>query len=130
MSTPTKWDPIDLKRIVDADDLHIAPFRADGVTRGTPTWIWAVAVGSDLFVRAYNGNRSRWHEAALRERAGQITAAGSTHDVSFEPVEDSALRKPIDEAYRVKYAGSPYLDPMVSSRAQAATVRITPRIER
>lgn len=33
----------------------------------------------------------------------------------------------VDEAYRAKYAGSPYLSPMVGDRARSATVRITPR---
>ncbi len=44
-----------LNQPVEADDLHIAPFREDGVTPGTPTWIWSVAVGGDLYVRGYNG---------------------------------------------------------------------------
>ena len=34
-----------------ADDLHISPFREDGVTYGTPTWIWSVAVDDALYVR-------------------------------------------------------------------------------
>lgn len=33
----------------------------------------------------------------------------------------------IDDAYREKYRGSPYLDPMISERARSATVRIVPR---
>lgn len=28
------------RKIADADDLRISPFREDGVTYGTPTWIW------------------------------------------------------------------------------------------
>jgi hypothetical protein len=28
-----------LRKIAEADNLHIAPFREDGVTYGTPTWI-------------------------------------------------------------------------------------------
>jgi hypothetical protein len=32
----------------------------------------------------------------------------------------------IDAAYRRKYGASPYLAPMVSDRARAATVRIQP----
>jgi hypothetical protein len=39
-------------------------------------------------VRAYNGQRSRWYQAALRQKAGRITAAGLTKEVAFEPVED------------------------------------------
>lgn len=37
------------------DDLKIAPFRADGKTYGTLTWIWNVEVDGKLYVRAYNG---------------------------------------------------------------------------
>ena len=123
---PTAWPADRLRAIAEADDLHIAPFREDGETTGTPTWIWNVAVGGDLYVRAYHGTDSSWYQAALRERAGQIEAAGQTDDVTFEPV-DGPVGDRIDEAYRAKYAGSPYLAPMISARARSATVKITPR---
>jgi hypothetical protein len=42
----------DLKKIDEANDLHISPFREDGKTYGTPTWIWAVVVDGVLYVRA------------------------------------------------------------------------------
>jgi len=45
------WSKDELMRIAEADDLHIAPFRDDGVTYGTPTWIWSVAVDGALYVR-------------------------------------------------------------------------------
>lgn len=32
-----------------------------------------------------------------------------------------------DELRSVKYAGSPYLEPMISARARSATVRVLPR---
>jgi hypothetical protein len=38
------WDQAELRKITQADDLHIAPFREDGKTYGTPTWIWSVAL--------------------------------------------------------------------------------------
>jgi len=31
------WSKELLRKIADADDLHISPFREDGVTYGTPT---------------------------------------------------------------------------------------------
>ncbi len=34
-----EWAKEELRKIAEADDLHIAPFREDGVTYGTPTWI-------------------------------------------------------------------------------------------
>jgi hypothetical protein len=116
----------DRHEIATTDDLHIAPFREDGVTTGTPTWIWSVVVDGDLFVRAYSGTSSRWYQAASKQKAGQITAAGTKSDVTFELV-DGEINDPIDAAYRSKYASSKYLNPMIGERARAATVRILPK---
>ena len=120
------WRQDELRKIAAADDLHIAPLRDDGATYGTPTWIWSVAVDGELYVRAYNGKDSRWHKAAMRQKAGRISAAGMTKDVAFQPVEGTVNDR-IDDAYRAKYHASAYLDPMIGARARAATVRITPR---
>jgi len=46
-----------------------------------------VVVDDALYVRAYNGKSSRWYQAALRQKAGRITAAGMTTDVTFAPVD-------------------------------------------
>jgi hypothetical protein len=120
------WSKHELRKIAESDDLHIAPFREDGVTYGTPTWIWSVAVGDDLYVRAYNGPSSRWYRAAMRQKAGRITAAGLTKEVNFEPV-DGPINDRIDEAYRARYRSSPYLSPMIGAHARSATVKIVPR---
>jgi hypothetical protein len=81
------WPKDELRKIAEADDLHISPFRDDGTTYGTPTWIWSVAVDGALYVRGYNGKKSRWYQAAVRQKAGRIAAAGMTKEVSFEPVD-------------------------------------------
>jgi hypothetical protein len=123
------WSKAELDKIAKADDLHIAPFREDGKTYGTPTWIWSVKAGDALYVRGYNGQQSRWYRAAIRQKAGRIIAAGMTKEVAFEAVSgsgDDSINDQIDEAYRVKYRGSPYLRPMISERARAATVRVAP----
>ena len=122
----TTWLKDELRKIAEADDLHISPFREDGVTHGTPTWIWSVAVDDALYVRPYNGQNSRWYKAAMRQKAGRITAAGITKEVSFERVNDAANDR-IDDVYRTKYKGSPYLKPMIGARARAATVKLIPR---
>lgn len=124
VSTGT-WSAQDLQRIIKADDLKVSPFREDGVTYGTPTWVWCVEVDGALYVRAYSGTASRWYQAAVREKAGQIIAAGMTRKVNFEVVTGEVNRR-IDDAYRAKYSASPYLEPMIGERARAATVRITP----
>ena len=121
------WSEHELHKIAEEDDLHIAPLRDDGKTYGTPTWIWSVAVDDALYVRAYNGPASRWYQAALRQKAGRILAAGLTKEVAFAPVDDDKLNDRIDHAYRAKYRDSPYLKPMISTQARSATVRIFPR---
>jgi len=120
------WAKDELGKIAATDDLHISPFREDGKTYGTPTWIWSVVVDGALYVRAYNGQNSRWYQAALRQKAGRITAAGMTREVAFEPVE-GPINDRIDDAYNGKYKGSPYLPRMIGKRARSATVRIVPR---
>jgi hypothetical protein len=120
------WSKDELRKIGEADDLHISPFREDGKTYGTPTWIWSVVVDDALYVRGYNGRNSRWYQAAVRQKAGRITAAGMTKEVTFEPA-DGAINDRIDDAYGAKYKGSPYLKPMIGSRARSATVKVMPR---
>jgi hypothetical protein len=126
MSDTIQFSKKDLKKIDEANDLHISPFREDGRTYGTPTWIWAVVVDGVLYVRAYNGINSRWYQSALKQKAGRIVAAGMTKEVQFEPVQGD-INIAIDEAYKQKYNSSPYLSPMISYRARATTVKITPK---
>lgn len=119
------WTKEELRKIAETDDLHIAPFREDRKTYGTPTWIWSVAVDDGLYVRPYNGENSRWHQAAMRQKAGRITAGGLTKEVRFEAAE-RAMNERIDKAYRAKYKGSPYLKPMIAERLHAFTVKVMP----
>jgi hypothetical protein len=120
------WQKDELTKIAKADDLHISPFREDGATYGTPTWIWSVVVDDSLYVRPYNGQKSRWYQAAIRQKAGRVTVAGLMKEVRFERV-DGPVNDRIDDAYRAKYKGSPYVDPMIGARARSATVKIDPR---
>ena len=126
MARTSTWSKDELRKIADTDDLHISPLRDDGKTYGTPTWIWSVVVDDALYVRAYNGQKSRWYQAALQQKSGRITAAGMTKEVTFETV-DGPINDRIDEAYRGKYKGSPYLTPMIGARARSATVKVVPR---
>jgi hypothetical protein len=120
------WTKDELRKIAETDDLRISPFCEDGRTYGTPTWIWSVVVDCAVFVRAHNGSASRWHRAAIQQKAGRITAGGVTKEVSFEAAKNS-IQERIDEAYRAKYKGSPYLQSMIGDRARSATVEILPQ---
>ncbi len=63
----------DIALISQKDDFKIAPYRADGKTFGTLTWIWSVSVDDRLFVRAYNGTKGKWYQSAISQKAGKIT---------------------------------------------------------
>jgi hypothetical protein len=120
------WSTHTLEKIAAADDLHIAVYHPDGKTTGTLTWIWSVIVDGRLFARAYNSPDGRWYRPAVTQRTGRITAAGHQHEVEFTPIDDPELGQRIDTAYSRKYAGSPYLPPMLGTGPNDATVEITP----
>lgn len=121
-----KWPARTLDRIVEADDLKVAPLRYDGKTFGTPTWIWCVKVGGELYVRPLNGPNSRWYRAAMARGEGRMVAAGDTFEVEFHAA-DPALDAVIDDAYRAKYPGKENLDDMIGEGPRSAGVRISPR---
>jgi hypothetical protein len=62
----------------------------------------------------------------LRQKAERISAAGITKEVTFEPV-NGPINELIDDAYRAKDRGSPYLSPMIGARARSATIKVMPR---
>lgn len=115
----------EVAQIASEDDFKIAPLRADGLSYGTLTWIWSVAVAGRLFVRAYNGVHSRWYNSAVSQQAGKITGAGLERKVRFQMITDKELLDQIDEAYRRKYSESSYLGSMISARAREATVEVS-----
>ena len=121
----TKWTPEQLTKFTTADDMKVSPFYDDGKTYGTPTWIWSVVVGENLYVRAWNGQQSRWYQSAKNQGAGKIHLAGEDFEVKYEPLDtDDALTESINQAYETKYAGSPYLPPMVEAGPISATVKL------
>jgi hypothetical protein len=123
----SKWASEELDKIGGADELEIAPLRADGSPRPYTT-IWAVRVGDDLYVRSYLGRDSSWFRHALQQMEGRIRAGGVERDVTFEEPED-ATHDIIDQAYRSKYAryGGNYVESIVAPGPRAATLRLDPR---
>jgi hypothetical protein len=79
-----KWTAEQLKTIAETHDLFVSPFREDGTTYGTPTQTWALVVGGNVYVRAANGQESRWYQAAVTQKAGRVRVADTYHDVMFE----------------------------------------------
>ena len=121
------WTAEDLDTIGTADELEIAPLRADGSLRPYTT-IWVVRVGDDLYVRSVRGRHGGWFRHALERGAGRIRIDGVERDVKMAEPAD-ADHDAIDRAYRSKYGGyrRAYVDPTVTADATAATLRLSPR---
>lgn len=122
----TTWSRDELRVIAESDELLVAPLRDDGVTYRAPTPIWSVALGDALYVRSYKGAEGRWYQAALRQRAGRVSAGGKTTDVTFEPVV-GPINDRVDEAYRAKYGRSPYVRSMLQEPGRSTTLQVKPR---
>lgn len=123
-----QWTKEQLKGFATADDMHVSPFYDDGKTYGTPTWIWSVVNNDKLYVRAYNGQNSRWYQSAMKQHAGKIKLNGHEYEVLFN---DAAGNKDLDEqinnAYQNKYGNSSYCPPMLEAGPISATVEIEPK---
>jgi hypothetical protein len=123
----TTWTSDELNKIGTAEELLIAPLRRDGTLRNAVT-IWVVRLGDDIYVRSVNGRTSAWFRGTQTRLQGHIYAGGLDKDVTF--VEESApeINEQIDNAYRSKYRRYPSsVDHIVSSDAQAATIKLLPR---
>jgi hypothetical protein len=124
----TAWTAGELARVGAAEELEIAPRRADGTLRPTVP-IWVVRVGDDLYVRSWRGSQGAWFRAAQRKRSGHVRAGGVDKDVVFADA-DPEVDDAVDAAYRDKYARYPrYVAPMVADPARATTLRIVPADE-
>jgi hypothetical protein len=98
----TGWTSDELARNGAADELRVAPARADGGTR-RPVPIWVVPVGDQLYVRSWRGDAGGWYRAAKARREGHISAGGVERDVEFVDADDS-VNDAVDAGYRDKYA--------------------------
>ncbi|MGW3285157.1 DUF2255 family protein [Streptomyces sp. NPDC001002] len=122
----SSWSRTQLRAIAENTDLFVAPFREDGTTYGTPTQTWALVVDGKVYVRAANGQQSKWYQAAISQKTGRVRVAGEFYEVTFEPA-DSDIDAPVDAAYEAKYPGSPAVPIMQGEGPKSATVRISPR---
>ena len=121
------WTREELAAVGEAEELEIAPARADGsLRRANPVWV--VRIDDDLYVRSYRGRNGSWFRAAQQTHEGEINAGGIQKRVRFVENGDPHTAEAIDEAYRSKYQryGARYVDPMVASDARATTLQLVP----
>src|SRR5262245_56951209 len=125
----TTWTTEELDRIGTSDEMSIAALREDGSLR-SPTTIWVVRDGDDLYVRSFRGSQGGWYQGTKVRHEGHIRAGGLDKDVTFVDVIDPDVNARIDEAYRIKYHdhGAQYVDPMVAASARATTTKLVPAL--
>ena len=121
------WTNKELTDVAAADEVELATARRDGSLR-RPVTVWVVRYGDDLYVRSWRGRNSTWFRGSQDSHQGHIRAGGVDKDVGFVDVGET-VGHAIDAAYRIKYHryGSRYVDPMVSPKVRAATVKLLPR---
>jgi hypothetical protein len=102
------WRGEELETIGSSDELQIASVGPDGALR-TPTTIWVVRLGDDLFVRSVNRRAAAWFGGTQVHHEGCISA-GVTGDVTFVDAKGE-LDDRIDDAYRTMYRRSPRASP-------------------
>src|SRR4051794_15467503 len=122
------WSIDEVDRIGRADELEIASLRPDGTLR-KPVTIWVVRDGDDLYVRSFKGAGAAWYRGIQARHEGRIWAGGVEKDVTFVDDDDRDLADRLDAAFRTKYRhhGAQYVDPMITTTARAATIRLVPR---
>lgn len=120
----TAWSQAELTALGDADELQIAPRRGDGTLRPFTT-IWVARADDTIVIRSFRGPAGGWYRHALASGQARIRTVGIERDVHLAAA-DTTARGEIDAAYRVKYGHSPYLAPMLSTQAAAATLRLSP----
>lgn len=121
------WSADELERITAAEELRIAPRRADGTLRREVP-IWVVCLGGQVYVRTWYRRTGGWFGQAVDSRRGRIHVPGVTADVVIEDVgSDQAVRAGVDAAYRAKYGryGERTVAQMVTDDAAATTLRLS-----
>jgi hypothetical protein len=114
-----------LRHLADVEEISIGFRRPDGSTGSTPVWI--VQVGDGLFVRSIRGPRGGWYRRLRANPDGEVRDGGHLHPVRAEPVADAGTVAGVTRAYATKYAGSPYVRPLLEEPAPGATLRLEPR---
>ena len=70
------WDSDELRKIAEADDLYVSPFKGDGSTYGTPTWSGR-SRSTALFVRGYKDKTPEGTGPPSGKKPGALSPPGS-----------------------------------------------------
>lgn len=126
----TLWNDTELNDFSTSKDIFVSPFYSDGETFGTPTRISGVVVNGRFYIRPYNGTHSSWYQSAVTQQAGKIRIDGKDYLCIFRAARTDGVDDAVNNAYRNKYASSPYMPHMLLTTADGpvkATVEVLPQ---
>jgi hypothetical protein len=120
------WTDDELNKIGSAEEIRIAPLRADGTLR-KPVTIWVVRHDDGLYVRSVGGRDAAWFRGTRAMHRGRMWAAGIDREVELVDA-DVSLGDAHDAAYRAKYRRYParIVNSILSPAARSATIKLLP----
>lgn len=82
------WTSDELEQIRSTGEVHVSSRRDDGSYTSGQT-IWAVVVGSRVFIRSTDGPDKPWFRAARAHGAGRFRYSGGEALVAFRDAPDA-----------------------------------------
>ena len=121
----TAWLKDELRKIADADDLHIAPFREDGETYDPRRDLVRHGRRCSLRARLQRRN-SRWYQDAVSAQGGANHRRRHDEEVTSEPSTAGSMTASAMPTGRSTMAARSSAR-QIGARARAATVKVMPR---
>jgi hypothetical protein len=100
-----------LQHLADVEEIRIGFRRPDGSTRSVP--IWVVQVGDHIYVRSVRGPKGGWYRRLRANPDGEVRDGEHRHLVRAEAVAEAGTLAQVTRAYATKYAGSPFVRPLL-----------------
>ena len=113
-----------LHHLGGVEEIRIGFRRPDGSSGSTP--IWVVQVGDHIYVRSVRGPKGGWYRRLRANPDGEVRDGAHRHLVHAEAVNDTNTLAEVTRAYATKYAGSPFVRPLLGGPSVDATLRLDP----
>jgi hypothetical protein len=96
------FDPDTLNLLDETEEAYIATSR-DADAPEHRTIVWAVVVGSEVFVRSVLGRKGRWYQRISAHPEGALLVGDTRIPVRAAPATDDETVDAVSEAFRSKY---------------------------
>jgi hypothetical protein len=98
----SSFDPEILNLLYETEEVYIET-RRDADSPEHRTIIWAVIVGSEVFVRSVRGRKGRWYQRISAHPDGALLLGDTRIPFRAAPATDTATVDAVSEAFRSKY---------------------------